>query len=62
MPPKKLGLHVLAEVRDLGIEYLTNGIVSRRGFVDRNEKTVRGVMRSTHGFKIGHDPTKDFSG
>jgi NitT/TauT family transport system substrate-binding protein len=43
---KKLGLHVLAEVRDLGIEYLTNDIVSRRGFVERNEKTVRGVMKS----------------
>ncbi|MGH7887260.1 MAG: ABC transporter substrate-binding protein, partial [Candidatus Binatia bacterium] len=43
---KKLALHVLAEIRELGIEYLANDIVSRRGFVERNEKLVRGVMKS----------------
>lgn len=43
---KKLGLHVLAEVRGLGIEYLTNDIVSRRGFIERNDELARGVMKS----------------
>jgi NitT/TauT family transport system substrate-binding protein len=43
---KKLGLHVLLEIRHLGIEYLTNDIVSRKGFVEKNEDLVRGFVKS----------------
>jgi NitT/TauT family transport system substrate-binding protein len=60
---KKLGLHVLLEIRDLGIEYLTNDIVSRRNFVEKNESLVRGFLKSIveaiHFFKTQPKRTKE---
>ncbi len=42
----KLGLSVLLQVRDLGIEYLTLDLVTRRSFIEKNEDAVRLFMKS----------------
>lgn len=43
---KRLGLNVLLDIRQLGIEYPTNEIITTRKFVEQNERTVRGFMTS----------------
>ena len=43
---KKLGLRVLVDIRKLGIEYLTNDMVTTRSFIEKNEDTVRKFVRA----------------
>lgn len=43
---KRLGLNVLLDIRQLGIEYPTNEIITTRKFVERNERTIRQFMKS----------------
>lgn len=43
---KRLGLNVLLDIRQLGIEYPTNEIITTRKFIDQNERTIRGFMKS----------------
>ena len=43
---KRLGLNVLLDIRQLGIEYPTNEIITTRKFVEQNERTIRGFMKS----------------
>jgi NitT/TauT family transport system substrate-binding protein len=43
---KHLGLNVLLDIRQLGIEYPTNEIITTRKFVEQNERTIRGFMKS----------------
>lgn len=43
---KKLGLHVLLDLRQLGIEYLTTDIVTTRSFVRSQPDTVRSFMKA----------------
>lgn len=43
---KRLGLNVLLDIRELKIEYPTNEIISTRRFVEQNERTIRGFMKS----------------
>lgn len=60
---KKLGLHVIVEIRNLGIDYLTNDIVSRRNYVEKNEIVVREFLKSLveaiHYFKNNPKQTMD---
>jgi NitT/TauT family transport system substrate-binding protein len=60
---KKLGLHALLEIRHLGIEYLTNDIVSRKSFVEKNENLVRRFLKSIvealHFFKTQPKQTRE---
>jgi NitT/TauT family transport system substrate-binding protein len=57
----KLGLSVLLEVRDLGIEYLTLDLVTKRSVIEKNEETVRAFMKSIvegiHYFITKPEPT-----
>jgi NitT/TauT family transport system substrate-binding protein len=43
---KRLGLNVLLDIRQLGIEYPTNEIITTRRFVEQNDRTVRAFMKS----------------
>lgn len=43
---KKLGLHVLLDLRQLGIEYLTTDIVTTRSFIKSQPDTVRSFMKA----------------
>jgi ABC-type nitrate/sulfonate/bicarbonate transport system substrate-binding protein len=43
---KRLGLNVLLDIRQLGIEYPTNEIITTRRFVEQNDRTIRAFMRS----------------
>jgi NitT/TauT family transport system substrate-binding protein len=43
---KRLGLNVLLDIRELGIEYPTNEIITTRKFVEQNERLIRGFMKS----------------
>ena len=43
---KKLGLHVLVDLRELGIEYLTTDIVTTRNFIRSQPDMVRSFMRA----------------
>jgi ABC-type nitrate/sulfonate/bicarbonate transport system substrate-binding protein len=43
---KKLGLHFLLNLRDLGVEYLTADLATTRKFVDDNEDLVRSFVNS----------------
>ncbi|MGH8611340.1 MAG: ABC transporter substrate-binding protein, partial [Gammaproteobacteria bacterium] len=60
---KKLGLHVLLEIRNLGIDYLTNDIVSTKSYVEKHENAVRGFLKSIveaiHYFKTQPKPTRE---
>ncbi|HEV8721541.1 MAG TPA: ABC transporter substrate-binding protein [Candidatus Binatia bacterium] len=43
---KRLGLNVLLDIRQLGIEYPTNEIITTRRFVEQNDRIVRAFMKS----------------
>jgi ABC-type nitrate/sulfonate/bicarbonate transport system substrate-binding protein len=43
---KRLGLNVLLDIRQLGIEYPTNEIITTRRFVEQNDRTIRAFMKS----------------
>jgi ABC-type nitrate/sulfonate/bicarbonate transport system substrate-binding protein len=42
----KLGLHMLMDLRPLGIEYLTSDVVSTRSFIRNEKDTVRDFMKA----------------
>jgi NitT/TauT family transport system substrate-binding protein len=58
---KRVGLNVLVDLRDLGVEYLTNDMVTTRKFVKENEDTVRrfvrAVVQGIHYFKTRPEET-----
>jgi len=43
---KRLGLNILLDIRQLGIEYPTHEIITTRRFVEQNDRTVRAFMKS----------------
>ena len=63
---RKLGLHVLVDLRELGIEYLTTDIVTTRSFVKSQPDTVRSFMRAViegiHYFKSNKDKSMEIMG
>ena len=43
---EKFGLNILVDIRKLGVEVLSSGIVTTRSFIKKEEDTVRRFMRS----------------